>query len=109
MILSGPGCDHFNPLDPITMVATTKHVNKEKSSMNRYYLHRKVKENGGQIKSRRKSIELTEDLFRDPPKKLNKYISVLRTQFNYSTQSVIIYGKRKPELEKRDSLERQAF
>jgi hypothetical protein len=64
--------------------------------MNRYYLHRKVKENGGQIKSQRKAIELTNDLFISPPPKLQKYISLLRELFNYSVSSVIIYQNKHP-------------
>jgi len=66
-----------------------QHSTDSKVKLKRYYLHRKIKNFGGVVHSKRRLVELEDELFRHPSALLSTYLFKLN-QFNYSIQSVIM-------------------
>jgi len=58
------------------------------SKNKRYYLHRKVKSFGAVVRSRKKMIELDDQLFRFPTASLKTYLYKLK-KLGYNFQSFI--------------------
>lgn len=65
-----------------------------KDSSRRYYLHRKIKDNGGVVFARRRVVELNDQLFRFPSAILKTYLYKIKN-YNYSIQSVIMATEKK--------------
>lgn len=70
-----------------------------KNNSRRYYLHRKVKNYGAMVHSRRKLIEIEEKLFRFPSALLSVYLHKLY-KLNYSIQSSIMETNKKTAVAK---------
>ena len=64
-----------------------------KNNSKRYYLHKKAKSLGAVIHSKKKTVELVDELFRNPSPLLKEYLYRLK-KFNYSIQSVIMTAEK---------------